>query len=189
LANIDHHGTTIRFICDQLWQTVFDEIGEVEDDRAARLRKAVVPIVPGASIVLAVSYVDRIFYDRKKTVPPSGQPKSPLIPEVGELRNIQSHFGLDPCWYGWPELGNFYRLRNCFAHEFGRLTDKQRPHILEFLRALENGEVMEEKTVINPYFKIEYDEIIMLPGWNDRLRRTLVFFLRLLAPHGLRLVK
>ena len=104
MANIDHHGTTIRFICDQLWQTVFDEIGDVEDDRAARLRKAVVPIVPGASIVLAVSYVERIFYELKKSVPPSGQPKSPLIPGVGELRNIQSHFGLDPAWCGWQEL-------------------------------------------------------------------------------------
>lgn len=168
---------------------MFDEIGEVDDDRSERLRKAVVPIVPGASIVLAVSYVERIFYELKKTVPSSGQPRSPLIPRVGELQKIQSYFGLDPSWYGWPELGNFYRLRHCFAHEFGRLTDCQRPHVLEFLRALENGQVMEEKTVIEPYFKVEEDEIIMLAGWNSRLRRTLVFFLRLLEPHGLRLVK
>ena len=189
MANIDHHGTTIRFICDQLWQTVFDEIGDVEDDRAARLRKAVVPIVPGASIVLAVSYVERIFYELKKSVPPSGQPKSPLIPGVGELRNIQSHFGLDPAWCGWQELGNFYRLRHCFAHEFGRLTDKQRPHVLKFLHALESGEVKDGKGVIEPYFKVENDEIIMLLGWNGRLRRTLVSFPRLLEPHGLRLVK
>lgn len=189
MVTIAHHNTTIRFLCDQLWQTVFDEIGEVEDDRAARLRKAVVPIVPGASIVLAVSYVDRIFYDLKKTVPSAGQPRSPLIPGVGQLRNIQSHFGLDPYWYGWPELGNFYRLRNCFAHEFGRITDQQHADVLKFLHALENGEVMEEKTIIAPYFKIQDDEIIMLPGWNDRLRRTLVSFLHLLEPHGLRLVK
>ena len=168
---------------------MFNEIGEVDDDRSERLRKAVVPIVPGASIVLAVSYVDRIFYDLKKTVPSARQPRSPGILEVGELGNIQSHFGLDPAWYGWQELENFYRLRNCFAHEFGRLTDKQRPHVLKFLRALENGEIMGEKTVIEPYFSIENDEIIMLPGWNDRLRRTLVAFLRLLEPHGLRLVK
>jgi hypothetical protein len=189
LVTIAHHNTTIRFLCDKLWQSVFDEIGEIEDDRSERLRKAVVPIVPGASIVLAVSYVERIFYELKKTVPSSGQPLSPLIPRVGELQKIQSYFGLDPSWYGWPELGNFYRLRHCFAHEFGRLTDHQRPHILAFLRALETGRVREGTTVIAPYFKLEDDEIIMLPGWNDRLRRTLVYFLRLLEPHGLRLIK
>lgn len=189
MVTVAHHGTTIRFICDHLWQSVFREIGDVEDERSDRLRKAVVPVVPGASIVLACSYVERIAYELRKTVPCSGQPVSPMIPMVAELPTIQSHFNLDPSWYGWPELGNFYRLRHCFAHEFGRLTDRQRPHVLAFLKSLQNGEVIEETTVVAPYFMVEHDELVMLPGWNDRLRRTLVFFLRLFESHGLSLEK
>lgn len=189
MAAITHHGTTIRFICDQLWQSVFHEIGDVADDRSDRLIKAVVPIVPGASIVLACSYVERIAYELKKTIPHSGQPPSPSIPNVAELPVIQSHFDLSSSWYGWAELGNFYRLRHCFAHEFGRLTDRQRPNVLAFLNSLESGRIKEDGTTIAPYFRIENDEVVMLSGWNDRLRKTLVHFLRLLEPHGLTLVK
>lgn len=189
MGTITHHGTTIRFLCDHLWRSVYHEIGDIQDTRANRLRKAVVPIVPGASIVLVCSYVERIVFDLKKTVPHSGKGVNPAIPTVAELNKIQSHFDLDSSWYGWSELENFFRLRHCFAHEFGRLTDRQRPEVMSFLASMQGGQVHDGNCVIAPYFTVEDDEVVMLSGWNDRLRKTLVSFLHLFDKHGLVLVK
>jgi hypothetical protein len=54
---------------------------------------------------------------------------------------------------------------------------------------LQNGSVREEGTVIDPYFILVNDEISMLEGWNHRLRRRTVGFLRLFDAHGFRLTQ
>jgi len=189
MAALVHHGTAIRFLCDQLWTSVYDEIGDGQHERADRLKAAVVPVIPGASIILACAYAERVVFDLKKTIPHCGNSVSSVIPKVAHLQETQCHFDLDISWKGWIELGNFYRLRHCFAHEFGRLTDKQRTEVQTFLGMLQSGAIMDGTTVVSPYFRIDGDELVMLDGWNNRLRETLVSFLRLFEKHGLKLVK
>ena len=184
-----HHGTAIRFVCDQLWNSIHDEIGTVEDDRAERLRVSVLPVVPGASIILACSYLERCVFELKQTVPDSRLQANEQIPNVAELREWQRYFSLPVPWDGWYELSNFFRIRHCFAHEFGRATVRQKRHIESFLLELQNGSVREEGTVIDPYFILVNDEISMLEGWNNRLRRRTVGFLRLFDAHGFRLTQ
>jgi hypothetical protein len=191
MAKVMHHGTMIRFICDHVWKEVYRQM-EIEGgiERTERLKKAVVPLVPGTSLVLACSYVERIVFELRNSVKDSGICASdPSIPTVGKLGEIQRYFDLDPKWDGWEELGNFFRLRHCFAHELGRLTDKQRPHVKAFLKELEADKVVYEGKIVKSYFKIDNDEILMLNGWNNRLRIILCHFLRLFEKHGLKLVK
>jgi hypothetical protein len=116
MTHLTHHGTALRFICDVLWRGVYDEIGDVEDARAERLRESVVPIVPGASIILACSYAELVWTDLKSTMSDAGAPRGAAIPSVADLPGVQSYFDLDAQWPGWQELANFFRLRHCFAH-------------------------------------------------------------------------
>lgn len=190
MAKLAHHGTTIRFLCDHLWQEVHRQIDfESGSARSRRLERAVLPIVPGASIVLCCSYVERVAFDLRNTVADSGNQVCPAIAMVGNLQETQRYFDLDLAWEGWNELANFFRLRHCFAHEFGRLLDKQRPEVLAFLRNLRSGQVSYGGTVVQPYFDVVNDEVVMQRGWNNRLRIILVDFLRLFQKHGLTLVK
>lgn len=191
MAKVLHHGTVIRFICDHLWKEVYRQI-EIEGDspRIERLKKAVVPLVPGTSIILACSYVERIVYDLRSKVSDSGiSTFNKVIPSVSKLNEIQRYFDLDASWDGWEELGNFFRLRHCFAHELGKVTDRQRPHVTSFLKKLEDGRVVYEGNTVQPYFEIVSDEIIMKDGWNGRLRIILYNFLKLFEKHGLILEK
>jgi|LGVF01.1.fsa_nt_gb hypothetical protein len=189
MVKVMHHGTVIRFICDHLDKEVYRQI-EIEGntERTERLKKSVVPLVPGTSIVLACSYIERIVYEIKKTVRDSGISQNQSIPKVSNLREIQRYFDLDVTWQGWEELGNFFRLRHCFAHEIGRVTDKQRYDITSFLNKLNKKEVLYDIEIVEPYFKIDNDEIIMFDRWNNRLRIILVDFLKLFDKHGLQLV-
>ena len=190
MVELAHHGTVIRFICDYLYREVYRQIElEGNTERTERLKKAVVPLVPGTSIILACSYVERIDYEQKKRVTDSGAPPNPSIPKVGGLREIQRYYDLDSKWDGWEELGNFFRLRHCFAHEIGRVTNKQRKDIISFLNKLNGQKVLYDGKIVEPYFDIDNDEIIMLDGWNDRLRIILFHFLQLFDKHGLQLVK
>jgi len=190
MVEVTHHGTVIRFICDHIYKEVYRQIElEGSTGRTERLKEAVVPLVPGTSIILACSYVERIVYEQKEKVPDSGSSENPAIPKVSNLHKIQRYFDLDSKWDGWGELGNFFRLRHCFAHELGRVTDKQRVEITSFLDKLNREEVLYDGKIVEPYFNIDNDEIIMLDGWNDRLRIILFHFLKLFDKHGLQLVK
>jgi len=143
MATLVHHGTAIRFVCDQLWNSIHDEIGAVNDDRAERLRVSVLPVVPGSSIILACSYVERVVFELKRTVLDSGLQADEQIPHVAELREWQRYFALPVSWDGWSEFSNLFRIRHCFAHEFGRATDRQKKHIESFLLELQAGNVRE----------------------------------------------
>jgi hypothetical protein len=190
MVKVMHHGTVIRFICDHLYEEVYRQIKiEGNTERVERLEKSVVPLVPGMSIIFACSYVERIDYEQRKKVTDSGSSQNSFIPKVSGLHKIQRYFDLDSKWDGWGELGNFFRLRHCFAHELGRVTDKQRDDITSFLDKLNRKEVLYDGKIVEPYFKIDNDEIIMLDGWNSRLRIILVDYLKLFDKHGLQLVK
>lgn len=176
MAQLTNHGTAIRFICDHLWRRLDFEIGVIQDARAERLQRSVAPIVPGASIVLACSYVERVLLDLGMPPPKRG---------ISVLGAAREHFSLSSEWELWGEFENFFRLRHCFAHELGRVTISQRKGLQEFLQKLKNSEVLYKGMPVLPYFDLANGSIAMGIGWNDRLRITLVEFLRLLSPYGL----
>ncbi len=114
MAKVINHSTTIRFICDHLWNEVYRQIDlEKKSDRAERLKKSIVPVVPSVSIILACSFTERIVFELKKNIPDSLKPTNSNIPEVGGLREWQRYFNLDCTWQGWNEFANFFRLRHC----------------------------------------------------------------------------
>jgi hypothetical protein len=153
--------------------------------RVERLEKAVVPLVPGTSIIMACSYAERVILELKLQVQDSNLSPNNSIPAVGNLRETQRYFDLDVNWQGWEEFGNFFRLRHCFAHELGRVTDKQRTDVTAFLQKLQSGSVVWNGQRVQPYYEITNDEIVMKEGWNDRLRRVLHDFLKLFEQLGL----
>jgi len=65
-------------------------------------------------------------------------------PKVGRLREWQKELNLEPNWYGWSALGNFIRLRHCFAHEFGNLLARQQIEVENFLRQLRKGSILDK---------------------------------------------
>ena len=162
--------------------------------RFERLEKAVVPLLPGTSIIMACSYAERVVLELKLQVQGSSLCPDNSIPASGNLRGTQRYCALDVKWQGWEELGNFFRLRHCFAHELGRVTDRQRVGVTAFLKKLQSGNVIwnarwQGQEVVQPYYEITNDEIIMKEGWNNRLRVVLWDFLMLFEQHGLVLEK
>ena len=156
--------------------------------RQERLREAMVPVMLGSSLVLTISFLERLVEDIINRTPDSGAAQDPMIPNVRQLRKWQSHLDLDLNWYGWNELGNFIRLRHCYAHEFGRMLDRQRPHVEDFLTQLQNGLIGdrlrlredEEGEIVPDYYEIVDGEVILQRRALHYLRRLCVGFIELL---------
>lgn len=73
------------------------------------------------------------------------------------------------------ELENFIRLRHCFAHEYGRATQRNIQSLKDYRKQLEAGNVLDERgKAIAPYFDIgTNDEISLTNEAPNRLRLTL----------------
>ena len=116
----------------------------------------------------------------------SGHSLDPSLPAAGGINEWQRYLDLDPDWYGWSELANFFRLRHCFAHEFGRLTDRQERDIKSFMRDLDEGRILtEDNQVVHQYINIDGEKISLTADWISRFRIILAHFLRLLDARGL----
>ena len=177
--------TALRFWCDNLKHAIDNYLAlEVKSERTTRLQSAVTPMVPGASVVVGISLSERLVMDlvyQEK----GGMGIAPRI-SFGELTTWRSVLGLDPKWYGWHLLVNFIRLRHCFAHEYGRLTEKQDKHIREFLACLKSQAIKDENgEPVQPYYSIGANrEIELKPEALDCFRRLMGSFLSLLQGNG-----
>jgi hypothetical protein len=177
--------TVLRFIIDHLQTAVDNFIPLLGEEHQKRLRESVMPVMPGSSVILGISLLERLVTDLISQTPHSGAAEDPTIPTVGNLRRWQSHLNLDPKWYGWSELGNFIRLRHCFAHEFGRLTGKQKAEVENFLTKLQNGSILDKKGEKVPaYYEIVGREIVLKPESLNYFRRLCKGFIELLQHSG-----
>ena len=126
--------------------------------------------------------------------PDSGVPENTSVPTIGELRNKQRHLDLDPSWYGWRELASFWVLRHYFAHGMESINDlnnNPKNHIIDFHRNLNSGRytgrVGTEMKVIDRYFNIDNDQIVLEPSASGRLRLVCFHLLEELENKGLSL--
>lgn len=189
---MEHIWTIIRFIIDNLPTAVDHFIQGESEERQERFREAVVPAMLGSSLVMTISLLERLVTDIMALEPDSGVAPDPRIPTVGNLREWARYLDLDPTWYGWNELGNFIRLRHCFAHKFGRLLERHRPHIEAFHRQLEEGLIVSrlrldagrEEEVVPVYYQIKDGEVILQHEARHYLRLLCVGFLELLQASG-----
>lgn len=177
--------TILRFIIDHLQTTVDNFISLLGKKQQSRLRESVIPLMPGFSIILGISLLERLVIDLISRTPHSGVAEDPTVPAVGNLRGWQSHLDLDPKWYGWSELGNFIRLRHCFAHEFGHLTNRQEAEVRNFLAKLQRGAILDKKREKVPaYYEIVGREIVLKPESLNNFRRLCKSFIELLQQSG-----
>jgi len=184
---VEHLGTALRFITDNLQTSVNNYIENESAQRQECLREAVVPVLPGATLMLGCSLLERLVLNLISKNLDSGGKVNPDIPSVGGLSEWQRYLALDANWYGWGELGNFFRLRHCLAHEFGRVTDRQRLYISQFLDDLGNNKVLDrDGNRIRPYYEIVDSELVLIRGKAvDQFRVLLADFFKLLTDHGL----
>jgi len=181
-----HIWTVLRFMIDNLQNAIDNFISLQGRQRKQRIFESVKPAIPGISIILGISLLERLVEDLISQKPHSGISPNQNIPSVGQLRNWQSHLNLDPNWHGWSELGNFFRIRHCFAHEFGRLTTRQKKHIKRFLKELQKGSILDEGGGKVPgYYEITKGEIILKPESLHYFRKLCKSFVELLQQQGL----
>jgi hypothetical protein len=182
-----HIWTALRFISDNLQPAINNFISLQGKNRQIRLRETVEPVMLGASLILGISLLERLVSDLKSQKPHSGASPNPNIP-YKKLQDWQSYLNLNPNWYGWHELANFYRLRHCFAHEFGRLSNRQMQHVNNFLKKLLSGSILDEnRKKISGYYKIVRREIIIKPEALGYFRRLCKNFIILLKHSGLKI--
>ena len=126
-------GTVLRFWADGLPSAFRNYSNGEAPDRQERLLKAVAPTLPGAGIVMLISLLERIVLDLLQEVRDESVDQVKLT-EAGWRHEL----GVNS-WDGWDALAGLVALRHCFAHEYGRVTSRQRPHIAAFLAQLEAG--------------------------------------------------
>ena len=130
--------------------------------RSARLLSTVAtPVIAGTGIVMSVSFLERVILDALKK-------NNSTITWV-KLTNDDwaKELGINLEWSGWPLIEILTRLRHCFAHEYGRATQKQIEALLNLKHSIEKKPIKikwsEKEHSICPFYKIdlETEEIIL----------------------------
>lgn len=135
-------GTVLRFWADDIHGAYRNLIEWQDPSRSARLGRTVGPTMHGASIIMVISLLERLVLDclRRGAAGP-----------VAEVRLAHSgwrgQLGLSGSWDGWSLLEGVVSLRNCFAHEYGRITARQSQPIQDFPAELAAGGV--KVTLVN----------------------------------------
>jgi hypothetical protein len=105
---MEHLSTAVRFITDNL-QTIVSHFIEAEGpERRERLSKTIAPVLPGVTLVLGCSLLERSILDIMAKINDSGRSLDPSLPTAGGINEWQRYLDLDPDWYGWSELANFF---------------------------------------------------------------------------------
>jgi len=156
-------ATAIRYFSDHLEDGIVNEIGDASDPWAKRLRDSVLPAVQGTKIVMIISLLERAIIDTEKT--------PPNTPHIGSIFDKINNLGFKQINSELDELSGLFALRHCFAHEFGKITDRQSKNVRQFYNDLLAGKFLDEKgNTVKPYFNINGDIIELLPGIENRLR-------------------
>lgn len=151
----------------------------VEGPHSHRLSKSVYPAIVGAKVIMVVSLLERLVIDVENC--PGNTPSTSLV-----MKDKLLNLGFDKNWYGWEELAGIMSLRHCFAHEFGKITDRQCQKLIGFLQALNNQTISDGKGAFVPaYFTVKNGEISLKENVSDRLRLLSLDIIRFLETKGL----
>ena len=175
--------TALRYFLYKLEQGIEDEIGDGTDPYCKRLEQSVLPVIHGTKIVMALSMIERLVIQVEEL------PQNTSISDH-QLKQKLINLGFDQNWNSWVEFEGFLSLRHCFAHEFGRLTNRQTQPLNGFLKKLKNSEIHDEKgAIVQPFFEIVNDQIELKPSAVMRLAKLCNTILNHLTQKGLKVEK
>ncbi len=171
----------LRFWTDNLGHAIETHLDIAQGPEAIHRRSVVMRIVPGASVTVGISLLERLVTDLVHQKQSGGQGAAQPI-QLGNIGSWQSTLELDPNWYGWKLLDNFIRLRHCFAHEYGRVTATQNNPLRSFLADLQTTPIVDDRNrTITPYYSIDAGgELKLDPEALNIFRRLIASFLDLL---------
>jgi len=117
------------------WSETIEQLvnSYAEDDgtRSAKLLPRVVSTaIGGIGIVMTVSFLERVILDALREV----ESKIDWV-KLNE-DDWAKEFGMDLEWPGWPLVHGLTRLRHCFAHEYGRATQRHLAPLRDLSNAL-----------------------------------------------------
>ena len=122
--------TFLRFWSEGLGGLV-KQYAENNHHRSARLLPQVVgPVLAGTGIVMTVSFLERVILDALREV------ESEIDWVKLDDRNWAVELEMDLEWPGWPLMDGLTRLRHCFAHEYGRATERHIHYLVDLSNAL-----------------------------------------------------
>lgn len=137
---------------------------ENDGTRSAQLLPQVVgPVIAGTGIVMTVSFLERVILDSLR------ETESEINWVKLDNRNWAEELEMDLEWPGWPLMDGLTRLRHCFAHEYGRATQRQLRPLLNLSNALADQPVTiawgPREFAIGPFFSIDQEskDIILSP--------------------------
>jgi len=130
------------------------------------LPKVVGPVITGTGIVMTVSFLERVILDSLRR----------SSSEINWVKlnndNWRRELGMNLEWPGWPLIDGLTSLRHCFAHEYGRVTQRQLTPLKNLSRDLAAHPIQinwcDREFSIGQFFSInlENDEIILMAS-ND----------------------
>jgi len=143
----------LRFWTERL-EILVRRFAETDGSRSASLLPdVVIPVIGGTGIVMSVSFLERIILDALNR---AGSKISWV-----KLNNDDwaKELGMDLSWPGWPFIDILTRLRHCFAHEYGRATQKQINELQKLRSSLATNPIqitwVSKTYVIYPFFSID----------------------------------
>lgn len=177
---------TARFVAKELPKTLdkaIKAIGTKEDAKA--FRAEVLPMVPGAAVVQAGCYAERVARQLKKSGVKNqkGTAKRGL-PIAAGLAETQRYFALATDWPAWDEWVNFMRIRECYFHAGGELMSDHARQLRAFLTRKKSKKLKYGMYIVKPYYALDGGEITMTGDWSTRLATTLRSYLNLFQRYG-----
>ncbi len=156
----------MRFWSDHLPRLFEDFCDGEGESRGNALRRSVGPAIPGVGIIMYVSFVESLALDELRSR------KSNLQRVDLKSEDWRQELHLDMGREGWLAINAMTRLRHCFAHEYGRATQQQAPHVVALPSQLSMTPVsVSWKTKnfkIGAFFSVETSaEIVLLKGSPD----------------------
>jgi len=132
---------------------------ENDGTRSAELLPRVVgPVITGTGIVMTVSFLERVILDRLRRI------GSDINWVKLTNDNWAVELGMDMGWPGWPLIVGLARLRHCFAHEYGRATERQLGPLVDLSNSLADAhitiEFADREFIIAQFFFVD-------PGSED----------------------
>ena len=142
---------------------------------------------------MLVSLLERLVLDLLTANNPQGQATQVRLQDPA----WRGQLNLDVNWDGWRLLDGVVALRHCFAHEFGRVTARQRNAIVSLQADLGAGGVSvtllnqlpggaAKQVTIAPFFKVDSSDNILLDqdSTSKALRLLCLGVLRQLEHQG-----
>lgn len=164
----------LRFWSERL-ELLVRRYAENDGTRSARLLPQVVgPVIAGTGIVMTVSFFERVILDALR------EAGSEIDWVKLNERNWANELEMNLEWPGWPLIEGLTRLRHCFAHEYGRATERHLQPLIDLSNALEDQPVTitwgDREFSIGPFFSVNRTskDIILSPPAGSTADEALV---------------